>query len=223
MGERRLLHKILLPLAGFVFLWATVTDAWGYSEYLFRFRNGNYVYAYLSRLIWVFPALFLIFKYSDLLKFSRRQLFSPISVDRLFITVIIASLICVIMTMLARHRGFWFCKTVNLPLEIVKLIVVGFVEETVFRGWGYNALAKVIPERKAIMISTALFVLLHWPAYFIRFYRFGTFDFSGIVLQSFSAFVWGIIGCRLLKSGKSLWNPIIAHSFYDIATVLFVG
>ena len=108
-----------------------------------------------------------------------------------------------------------------LSLEIIKLIVVGFVEETVFRGWGYNALAQIVSDRQAIIISTILFVLLHWPAYFIKFYRFGTFDFMGIALQSVSVLVWGVVFCMLLKKGKSLWNPIIVHAFYDIMVVLF--
>lgn len=121
------------------------------------------------------------------------------------------------------HKGFWFNRNVDLPLETIKLVTVGFVEEAVFRGWGYNTLAKVTSDRKAILISTAFFVLLHWPAYFVRLYRFGSFDFPGILSQSFAALIWGFVFCRLMKKGRTLWNPIIAHAFYDIIFVLLVG
>lgn len=92
-----------------------------------------------------------------------------------------------------------------------------------FRGWGYNALLKYSSHIKAASITTALFVILHWPAYFIKFYRFGIFDFAGIIGQSTAALFWGFVCCWLLKRGKSIWNPIIAHSLYDLAFVLFVG
>lgn len=64
--------------------------------------------------------------------------------------------------MLANHQGIWFNNNeITLPLEIIKLAAVGFVEETVFRGWGYNALAKVTSNKKAVILSTAFFILLH--------------------------------------------------------------
>lgn len=223
-SEKQLsLHKMIFSLVGFVVLWTIVTNAWGYSERFFHFRFGNYVYAYLSRLIWALPAVLLIVRYDNSLYFSGRQLFSRPCFDKPLIIVLGISLIYVVVEMLVVHRGFWLNQEVNLPLEIIKFVVVGFVGETVFRGWGYNALRKVVSDRKAIMISTACFVLLHWPAYFIRLYRFGTFDISGIVSQSVSALVWGVVFCWLLKKGKSLWNPILAHTFYDITFVLFVG
>lgn len=223
MEKRLSLHEILFTLIGFVFLWTIVTNAWGYSDHIFNFRFGDYIYAYLSRLIWALPAVLLIVRYSNSLRFSSTQCFSRPCLQKPLIIVMIASLICAVVMMLASHNGFWFNKEVVLPLEIIKFVVVGFVEETVFRGWGYNALAKVVSDRKAIIISAAFFVLLHWPAYFVKLYRFGTLDILGIASQSFSALVWGVVFCWLLKKGRSLWNPIIAHTFYDIIFVLLVG
>lgn len=84
-------------------------------------------------------------------------------------------------------------------------------------------MTRILSDRKAMVLSTILFVLLHWPAYFIKLYRFGTFDFAAMLTQSFSAFLWGIIFCWLLRKGKSLWNPIIAHGAYDLMSVLLIG
>ncbi len=36
----------------------------------------------------------------------------------------------------------------------MKYVIVGFVEETVFRGWGYNALTKVTTDKNAVILST---------------------------------------------------------------------
>jgi len=217
------LHSILLSLIGFIVLWAIVTDAWGYSEHFFRFYAGTYIYALISRLIWVFPAILLIIRYRDSLPIRIKELFSPPRFDKPLLLVLTVSSAIVAITMLFYHKGFWFNHEVNPLLEIIKFMMVGCVEEIVFRGWGYHALTKVTSERKAVILSTGLFILLHLPAYFIKFYRFGTFDFAAMLIQSFSALLWGIVFCWLTKKGKTLWNPILAHAFYDWISVLFVG
>lgn len=42
---------VVLSLAGFILLWAVVTDVWGYSGRFFPFYGGSTLYAVLSRLI----------------------------------------------------------------------------------------------------------------------------------------------------------------------------
>ncbi len=222
MTKNNTLRKTVLSLIGFVFLWAVVTDAWGYSAH-FRFRYGIYIYGYLSRLIWVIPAVYLILRYSDSLRFSKKELFSRPVWNWPLAIVLTGSLLLVLVSMLVNHHGFWINPDVAAPLEITKYAVVGLVEETVFRGWGYNALSKAAADRKASLLSTAFFVLLHWPAYLIKLYRFGTFDLSGMLAQSVSAVNWGVLCCWLLKKSETLWNPVIAHFFYDALYVLFVG
>jgi len=223
MEKRLSLRAIILSLLGFILLWAVVTDAWGYSDRFLGFYAGAYLYAVVSRLIWVLPAVLLIVRYRDCLYIGKRELFSRPCFDRLLVLVLIASSAVVVLTMLVRHKGFWLNREVNPLLETVKFMTVGCVEEIVFRGWGYNALVKAISDRKAAIISTALFVALHWPAYFIKWFRFGTFDFAALLTQSFSALLWGLVFCWLLNRGKTLWNPVIAHSVYDLMSVLLVG
>lgn len=217
------LRKILLSLAGFVILWAVVTDAWGYSDCAFSFRYGTYLYAYLSRLVWAVPAFCLIVRFNESLYLNKKELFSPPRRNKSLAIVLGVTLLWAGGTMLANHKGFWLNKSINLPLEVIKYIIVGFVEEAVFRGWGYNALSKVTTDRKAVLLSTIFFVLVHWPAFFVKFCRFGTFDFAGMLMQSLSAAVWGVVFCWLMKKGKTIWNPIIAHAFYDLTFVLLVG
>lgn len=223
MDKQLSLHKILLSLVGFVLLWAIVTDAWGYSDLFFGFEAGCYIYAYLSRLIWVSPAICLILKFSGFLQTEKKELFSSPHFNNSLLGVLIVSFSFVLVSMLIDHKGFWVNRETDVILTIIKFIIVGFVEETVFRGWGFNALQKVISEKKAAILSTIFFVALHWPAYFIKLFRFGVFDYTGLLNQRLSALIWGLIFCWLLKRGKSLWHPIIAHAFYDSMMVFFVG
>ncbi len=216
------IQTILLSLFGFVLLWAIVTDAWGYSSHL-AISCGSYIYAYFSRAVWVAPAIWLIFRHSAVLHFNGRLAFSRPVWNKQLIIVLVVSLIISFAGMIVTHGGFWLNPSVVIPLEIIKIIMVGFVEETVFRGWGYNALSAIVTNKKAVIYSTVFFVLLHSPAYFVRFYRFGTMDYSTWLIQSFTAAIWSVVCCWLLKKSKTLWNPIIAHIVYDLFTVLLVG
>lgn len=217
---------IILTLVGFILLWTIITNAWGYSDYIFKNLSSNIgqdIYGYISRFIWVIPAILLIVRYNDNLKFNKTKLFSKPKFNKSLVLTIIISLVYIVIMMLINHKGFWFNSKVILWLTIIRYIIVGFVEEMVFRGWGYNSLANILTHKKAALITTLLFILLHFPSYFVKLLRFGTFDFIGIIGQSTSALVWGIVCCYLLKKGKTIWNPIIAHTIYDLMYVLLIG
>ncbi|MBQ8133724.1 MAG: CPBP family intramembrane metalloprotease, partial [Clostridia bacterium] len=154
--------KIIFTLFGFVVFWAIVTDAWGYSAYIFRndpYNMGTYIYGYLSRCIWVIPAILLIIRHSDKLELHKHELYQHIKFDKPLIIAIVLSFVYVVIGMLINHKSIWFNSENFLGLVFAKYIVVGFVEETVFRGWGYNSLVNIMSHKKAAIISTVFFVL----------------------------------------------------------------
>lgn len=214
---------VIISLLGFILLWTVVTDAWGYSTYLLPSDNGTYFYGYISRFFWVLPAIFLIVTNDRCLLLHKKELFSRPRFNCQFIVVLWAVLLYCLVSMFAVHKRLWINREVPFWLTVMKYFVVGCVEEIVFRGWGYNTLAKTLPNRKAVAISTLLFVLLHWSAFFIKLFRFGTFDYAGILVQSFSASLWGILTCWLLKNSRTLWNPILAHFVYDFLLTILIG
>ena len=222
MNKKKTILYILLSLFCFVILWAVVTDAWGYSSHI-PGSYGKYIYAIISRLIWVAPAIGLIIHYNKELGFEKNKLFSRPILNKSLSIVLIVSAAISLIGMLVTHGGFWINHEINIPMEILIICFVGFVEETVFRGWGYNILSAKVSNRKAVILSTVFFVLLHTPAYLVKFYRFGTLDYATWLTQSLTTAIWGVIFCWLMKKSRTIWNPIIAHIFYDIIAVLFVG
>lgn len=226
MEKRLSCKKIVFTLLGFVLFWTVVTDAWGYSDWIFGNVSrdaGKYIYGYLSRFIWAAPAVLLIIRYSSQLKIQKSELYKHPKFNKPLMIALAISLGYVIAMMLINHKGFWFNTESFSGFVIAKYIVVGIVEETVFRGWGYNSLAAIVSDKKAAIISTIFFILLHCSAYFIRLYRFGAFDSAGLIGQTSSALIWGFVFCWLLNRSKTLWNPIFAHILYDLAYVLLVG
>lgn len=217
--------KVILSSVGLILFWSILTDAWGYSEILFGdmpANFGDYLYGYISRLIWVIPSFILIIHFNKKLFWNKQELFPPPKFNKSLLIVLIGSLFYCIMGMFLIFGGLHLNKNENLLLLVIKFLIVGIVEETAFRGWVYNALRNKMKNKNAVIVSSLLFSILHWPAYFIKLYRFGNFDISGIITQSIFAFITGIIFCALLKKGKSIWNPIIAHCFYDTLCILLM-
>ena len=64
----------VLSLTGFIILWMLITDAWDYSALLFPVQLlpiRKYLYGYLSRIIWMIPALILIRRFDKNLNAYR--------------------------------------------------------------------------------------------------------------------------------------------------------
>ena len=103
--------QIILSLFGFVILWAVVTDAWGYSSYLFpndTSDSGRYLYAYASRCVWVLPVVLLLRRFGKKLTYNGRTFFAPPQINRSLLIVVCVSVADCIFVMFATHQGIWF-------------------------------------------------------------------------------------------------------------------
>ena len=206
----------VLSMIGFIVLWAIVTDAWNYSAvFSGEFTSGlcEYLYGYLSRIVWMLPAFILIHKFDKNLFWSRKQLFSKSKAEPVFAVFMILTTGYALTSMVITYHS-WHVTDENLLLLTIKLLIVGIGEETVFRGWGYNLLKKVRSDTASLSISAFLFVVLHWPAYFIKLFLYSQFSWPEIAAQSISVLFCGFLFAVMLKRSGSLWNPIIAHFYY---------
>ena len=222
MNSKRQTLLAVLSMAGFVALWAMVTDAWNYSALLLgNLPAGKYLYGYFSRIVWMFPAFLCIRRFDKHLFWRRKQLFSKPKAEPVFILFMALTTMYALVSMWINYHS-WHVTDENFLLLTIKLFIVGVGEETVFRGWGYNLLKKVHSDKISLILSTFLFVILHWPAYFIKLILHGNFNCSGFLVQSVSALFCGLLFAVMLRRSKTLWNPMIAHFYYDWMLEMFV-
>lgn len=211
----------VFSMAGFVVLWAAVTDAWNYSGLLFpALPGGKYLYACLSRGVWMLPVFFLLRRFEGHLFWNRACLFSKPTADPLFLLFLALTASYGLALMWWNYRA-WHVTDEPLLLLTAKLLAVAVGEETVFRGWGYNLLKKVHSGRMAVVLSGVLFMLLHWPAYGIKLFLYGGFLWQEMLSQSLSALFYGTLFAAMLKRSGTLSNPVLAHFFYDWMMTVF--
>ncbi len=219
-------NKIHILLLCSIILWALVTNAWGYSFMLFANKNNNwgeYLYGLVSRGIWSLPFIVLIINCAGSLSVTFKELFLHKWHLKSVIIIFLSITVYIIAAMFATHGGFWMNHDVSISQTLSKFIMVGFVEEIVYRGFGMNAFSTLMSERKANLLSSIYFVVLHFPSYFIHWYLSGTFEVGAMLAQAVSVLLMGLVFGYLFRKSKSILPPMIIHFWSDFASILFIG
>lgn len=209
-----------------VLLWAVVCDAWGYSEHLLTNLPNDwnrYIYGYISRLIWAMPFLLLIVRSKQKGSISSKEIFGFHFHWKSFLTVFVLSTMFVLGKMFFNHGGWWINPNIIFLQELSKYLIVGFVEELVYRGFGLNMLSSFLSERTAIIVSSLFFAAVHIPAYFIHWCCDGVFLSTELITQVITVFIFGLIFGMVFRKNKSIWSVAIIHFWYDFIYVLFIG
>ncbi|GLB28582.1 hypothetical protein LAD12857_05050 [Lacrimispora amygdalina] len=221
--NKKKVHILLFCAA---ILWAIVTDAWGYSSLLFGNMDndwGKSLYGIISRGIWCIPFMFLIVKCDDIIPIGFKDLFSNKCHWKSIIIIFLVNTIYIMAAMYVNHGDFWVNHDIRISQLLLKFLMVCFVEEIVYRGFGMNAFLAFVSERKANLFSAIYFVLLHFPSYFIHWYLDGTFAITAMLTQAVYVLVLGLIFGYLFRKSKSILPPMIIHFWSDFASVMFIG
>ncbi len=102
-----------------------------------------------------------------------------------------------------------------LLCDAFNMLFVGVVEEMLFRGFLFNAIAKNGSANKAIIISSATFGLGH----IVNLINGSGAELVPNLCQVVYAVVFGFLCVTIYHRGGSIIPCIIVHSFVDVASV----
>ena len=119
--------------------------------------------------------------------------------------------------------NLWFGVTANLnPLAtlfyILSMIFVGFLEEIIFRGFLFNAMAEN-NLKSAIIVSSVTFGIGH----FVNLINGSGAEIIPNICQVVSAIAIGFLFVALFYKTKSLWACIITHGVLNSLSVFAVN
>ncbi len=220
------LSKVIISLIFTILLWTAVTNAWGYTGLLFNAESGsltNRVYDFCSRFIWALPAIALLKRYKSDVPVTLTALFKNKPNAKVLIITVAFMVLYNVGAMFVNHGGLWINPGFDLASLFITFSMVAFAEELVYRGWGLNALSAFMSGRKANIIASAFFVLLHLPAYIIKFFLAGTFPLASVAAQCVMVFILGLLFGFLFNKDKSLWSPMIIHFLADFLSVMLIA
>lgn len=100
-----------------------------------------------------------------------------------------------------------------LPVATWAMLVAGFSEETVFRGFLFERLTRVLGFTTfrrvvVILISSALFGLLH----------FGNQGMPGVQ----QAIITGLVFGTIYVASRQIWLPIVAHATFNMTALALI-
>lgn len=116
-------------------------------------------------------------------------------------------------------HNLWFGFAVNFPAVdtacyILSMLCVGFLEEVIFRGFLFRALAKD-NVKTAIIVSSVTFGLGH----ILNLFNGSGMDMAANLYQIVSAVACGFLFVIIFYSGGSLIPCMIAHSVNNAVSV----
>ena len=166
--------------------------------------------------IWVIPVIYLIkfFEKRDPFTFLRLRRPSRQGLKWIGIVFILLTLYLVINLLLLKNT-IDFHMDFHEWLNVVFL--AGVTEEIVFRGFILQKLMGYIKFWMANMITSVLFLSIHFPIWFYR----DLFQFPTILTTMISIFLLSLLFGYFYKKSASLWPSMIFHSLYNLLVVLF--
>lgn len=160
---------------------------------------------------WPFFAFLLIRRYSDELNISLKEMITTKPRLKILLPLLLFAIAYNTLGCLIDSSGFG--TTMKLYDLVVTAITVGIFEESVFRGWFFNAISTFVSERKANLISSALFMFIHYPGWI-----FAGYDFITIMTTSIAVYVLGLLFGWVFRKNRSIWTGAILHSVWDTLT-----
>ncbi len=119
----------------------------------------------------------------------------------------------VIMSLTNLKNGITLPAPISVALLMaVNLAIGGYVEEIIFRGFLFRAMAKDNLS-SAIIVSSVTFGVGHIVNVF------NTSDILGVLLQVGYAIVIGFLYTIIAYKGGSLWPCILSHMFVNVSSV----
>jgi len=162
---------------------------------------------------WLLFAFFFIKRYDEDLKISFKEMVTTKPKLKMLLLLFVFAVAYNIGVFFLNSKGFG--TTMKLYDLIITVLSVGIFEESVFRGWFLNAIAHFTSERKANLISSALFVLIHYPTWISHGY-----GVVAILCNSIAIYGLGLIFGWIFRKNKSIWTGAIFHSFWDLITFI---
>ncbi len=214
MKEKTL--KNVIQLYTFIFL------IWGFYRFLFRLPE-EIEELVLKPIIWLGPVFYLLFKEKENLSsigWSGKNFFKG-----LYLGIGLGIIFAIegLLTHALKYSGISFIKLAytSLPVFLVALGVslgTAISEETVFRGYIFSRLLRVIKDEwLASLISNLGWALIHLPiSIFVLHY-----DVLQISIYLFLTFLFGLGSAFVFARTETIIASILMHVFWGWPLILF--
>jgi len=109
---------------------------------------------------------------------------------------------------------FNFNPFFGLESWIGGVLLIGFTEEIVFRGFLLQKFEEIMDSKYANLLTAVLFLLIHFPKWYMQGNLFvAEFMVNSVLFM----LLFSVLMAVLLKKTNSLWTCILIHSANNFA------
>jgi uncharacterized protein len=214
------MSRSLAPFVAYVVVfylaWATLWVDGVYPWAVRRVGDTTLAYAIINiafrLVIWVLPVFWYLYKVDHVDPIEYLQL--RYHWKRGSAAGGIFSVLNLATTLYRVDASQWHGPYITWNSVLSTSILIGLFEEIPFRGFILQKLEERFAFSVAVTLSSILFVVIHIPGWLLL----GMLSYFNVLF----VFVFGVLMALLFRYSKSLWGPILAHSFNDfLSAVLF--
>jgi len=218
MKKKLTLKNILITYVVFMLIW--IIRIYALKPYI----DSNYglwgkqiINGVIKTLIWGGISIYLIKKYD--VKINLKEMFTKKFSSKKLLIFIAIAVAYHLMAMFSIY-GKWRIHPGFHPSQLIsQFLIVGILEELLFRGWFFNALSSITSDKKANIIASIFFLTIHYPSYIYT----GSFFSPSILYTSASIFILGIAFGWMFRKSKNILMPTIVHSVWDLMELFVYG
>ena len=173
---------------------------------------------FIKLAVWALPAALLVLYYKSEMYVTLRGMFTT-KVDILLYLLIFFGFLAVNLVGSLINEGK-IVPTFPEPISsmIGTVLLVGITEEMVFRGFLQNALVQKMESTYALITSSLMFVVIHFPIWIYKGIFTGLFQVLGNCVSIFCLSL--VFGWTFMKS-RNIIVPICLHMSWNLIVILF--
>jgi membrane protease YdiL (CAAX protease family) len=137
-------------------------------------------------------------------KHKLKKDFALLSPQRAGVVIAAAYIVILVLFELALGKSFRFTTDLFILLNVP---FAPIIEELLYRGVMMTYLLERGSSTRAILISTALFVIAHWPGWILYSHH----SVQGFLLASFQVAYFGLALGYVRHKSNSVYPPIVMH------------
>lgn len=212
---------LLLYFSGLILAWTLrVTLLTSAFENMDNLLLAEILKAIVKIAIWAVPALILIHKYEADVEVSLKRMFTNNINLKKWIIVVPAFVIFNCVSSLINNGSIKVSENFD-PLSLIGVVfIAGVTEEIVFRGFIFNGFSKLVSDGKAIVYSSALFTIIHFPSWIYKGYLSNPLEF---ISRCVSIFALGCVFGWIFSRSKNILPAMFAHILWNFMVCLFYG
>ena len=169
--------------------------------------------------VWTIPAFLLILNYDNSMSISLKGMFANKVKWLRYLPVILAIVAYNLIGAYITYGNIAITAPVQIASLFEIVLFVGITEEPVFRGFLLNVLLKNMQALWAVIISSIMFVIIHFPLWISE----GSLSNPLMFLQNcIGVFAISLVfGWTFVKS-KNIFVPIIIHMIWNLLVILLL-